>query len=69
MDHLHELAQGAKQAARQLALYDTKTKNNALRAIADGLEANCEAILDANAHDVEMPGPMACAKPWWTAYS
>lgn len=53
MDHLHELAQGAKQAARQLALYDTKTKNNALRAIADGLEANCEAILDANAHDVE----------------
>lgn len=52
MDHLLELAQGAKDAARQLALYDTETKNKALHAIADALERSCAAILAANAQDV-----------------
>ena len=52
-DHLHQLAGRAKEAAWQLALYDTETKNKALLAIAQGLEENIPAILEANARDVE----------------
>ena len=52
-DHLHQLAGRAKEAARQLALYDTEQKNRALLAIAQVLEDNISAILAANARDVE----------------
>lgn len=52
-DHLHQLAKQAKEAARQLALYDTEQKNRALLAIAQALENNIPAILAANARDVE----------------
>ena len=52
-DHLHQLAKQAKEAARQLALYDTEQKNRALLAIAQALEDNIPAILAANARDVE----------------
>ncbi len=52
-DHLHQLAKQAKEAARQLALYDTEQKNRALLAIAQALEGNIPAILAANARDVE----------------
>ena len=52
-DHLHQLAKPAKEAARQLALYDTEQKNRALLAIAQALEDNIPAILAANAWDVE----------------
>lgn len=52
-DHLHQLAKQAKEAARQLALYDTEQKNRALLAIAQTLEDNIPAILAANARDVE----------------
>ena len=48
-DHLHQLAKQAKEAARQLALYDTEQKNRALLAIAQALEDNIPAILAANA--------------------
>lgn len=52
-DHLHQLAKQAKEAARQLALYDTEQKNRTLLAIAQALEDNIPAILAANARDVE----------------
>lgn len=52
-DHLHQLAKQAKEATRQLALYDTEQKNRALLAIAQALEDNIPAILAANARDVE----------------
>lgn len=52
-DHLHQLAKQAKEAARQLALYDTEQKNRALLAIAQALEDNIPAILAANVRDVE----------------
>ena len=52
-DHLLQLAKQAKEAARQLALYDTEQKNRALLAIAQALEDNIPAILAANARDVE----------------
>lgn len=52
MEHLHQMALQANQAARQLALYDTETKNRALLAIAQALEDNMASILSANARDV-----------------
>ena len=47
---LLERARGAKGA---MALADTETKNRALLAMADALEADREAILAANAQDLE----------------
>ena len=43
----------ARQAARRLAALDTRTKNRALRTIADRLLANQATILAANVRDVE----------------
>jgi glutamate-5-semialdehyde dehydrogenase len=43
----------AKRAARRLATLDTDTKNAALEAIADAVEARTEEILDANRADSE----------------
>ena len=52
MDHLHELARQAKEAAGKLALYDTATKNRGLEAIALALEARQGEILEANGRDM-----------------
>ena len=43
----------AKTASRQLALLDTATKNRAVLAIADALEASADQIIEANARDLE----------------
>src|SRR4051794_14489003 len=48
-----DLARAAKAAARRLAQVDSATKNRALLAIADALEARTPEILDANARDLE----------------
>ena len=52
MDHLHELARQAKEAAGKLALYDTATKNRGLETIALALEARQGEILEANGRDM-----------------
>ena len=43
----------AKQAARRLAATDSATRDGALHAIADALQARTEEILEANARDME----------------
>ncbi|MFY9487521.1 MAG: glutamate-5-semialdehyde dehydrogenase [Solirubrobacterales bacterium] len=43
----------AKAASRELAVLDTETKNAALNAIADALDANAEQIIAANERDLE----------------
>ena len=48
-----DLALAAKAAARRLAAVDSATKNGALTAIADALEARLAEILSANALDLE----------------
>ena len=48
-----EILQQAKAAAPDLALLSTEEKNRALLAIADALESATDAILAANALDVE----------------
>jgi glutamate-5-semialdehyde dehydrogenase len=46
-------ARAAREAARQLALCSTRTKNEALQQMARGLEEKTAAILDANRSDLE----------------
>ena len=46
-------ARDAREAARQLALCSTRTKNEALQQMAHGLEEKTAAILDANRGDLE----------------
>ena len=48
-----ELLRRAKAAKGAMAGADTETKNRALRAMADELEAGCAAILAANALDLQ----------------
>src|SRR6188472_4242567 len=48
-----ELCRAAKAAARILAGTDSATKDRALRAMADALEARTGEILEANARDLE----------------
>lgn len=48
-----EILQLAKKAAPALVLLDTDTKNQALRYMAEALEASCKDILAANALDME----------------
>src|SRR3954467_6669649 len=48
-----DLALAAKAAARRLATVDSATKDTALLAIADALEARLPEILAANARDLE----------------
>src|SRR6476646_7837335 len=48
-----ELARAAKAAARRLAAVPSATKDAALLAIADALEARTPEILEANALDLE----------------
>jgi len=46
-------AERAKRASSQLIGLSTETKNKALLAMADGLEAGCQRILDANRADMD----------------
>jgi glutamate-5-semialdehyde dehydrogenase len=48
-----EICAAAKQASRRLAAVPTSVKDEALEAIAVALEAQADAILEANAQDVE----------------
>ncbi|MGZ8647259.1 MAG: glutamate-5-semialdehyde dehydrogenase [Solirubrobacteraceae bacterium] len=48
-----DLCRAAKRAARMLATIDSATKNGALLAMADALEARTAEILEANARDLE----------------
>jgi glutamate-5-semialdehyde dehydrogenase len=48
-----DLCLRAREAARLLAATDTATKDRALHAIADALEARTDEILEANARDLE----------------
>ncbi len=48
-----DLARAAKAAARRLAAVDSATKDRALQAIADALQARTPEILEANARDLE----------------
>src|SRR5215207_8755527 len=48
-----DLARAAKAAARELAALDSGTKDRALLAVADALEARTDEILEANARDLE----------------
>lgn len=51
--YIEDMAKRGKKAARQMALVDTNTKNNALILCASMLEANSENILKANNIDME----------------
>ena len=48
-----EILRGAKSATRALSLLSTEEKNQALLAMADALEENTDAILEANDADIE----------------
>jgi len=48
-----DVARRARAAGRRLAAVDTRTKDAALRAIADALPARAAEILEANARDLE----------------
>src|SRR5215218_3928815 len=48
-----DLCRAARDASRSLAALDSDTKNAALHAIADALEARTPEILEANARDME----------------
>ena len=48
-----DLCRAAKAAARRLAVLDSATKDRALLAVADALEARTAEILEANARDLE----------------
>src|SRR3954454_14658564 len=48
-----DLCRAARDASRALAALDSDTKNAALHAIADALEARTPEILEANARDME----------------
>ena len=54
MTDLNAMGAAARAAARQLATLTTARKNDALRAIADELEARGDNAIVQNEHDIEM---------------
>lgn len=50
---VYDMCRGAKAASLKLAGLDCDTKNKAIAAIADALQANAEAIVEANRMDLE----------------
>jgi glutamate-5-semialdehyde dehydrogenase len=48
-----DVCRAAKRASRELARLDTGTKDRALNAIADAVEARADEVLEANARDME----------------
>ena len=57
------MGRAAQAAARRLALLSTEQKNAALLALADALEEDAEAILQANALDVAAGGEKGLSDP------
>jgi glutamate-5-semialdehyde dehydrogenase len=53
LEEIRQKGERARQAARRLATLDTRTKNRALKAIAEVLVARQDAILAANRRDLE----------------
>ena len=53
---VHDICRAAKAASRVLATVDSATKDRALLAMADALEARTPEILEANARDLEAGG-------------
>ncbi len=51
-EEIQTLCDNAGAAAASLALADTKTKNDALLAIADAIEKNADRIIEANKEDI-----------------
>ncbi|HWP24036.1 MAG TPA: gamma-glutamyl-phosphate reductase, partial [Candidatus Binatia bacterium] len=51
-----ELGKRAKAAARRLARLSSGEKNRALRLMADGLESQATALLEANRRDLDAAG-------------
>ncbi|MBE9128424.1 MULTISPECIES: glutamate-5-semialdehyde dehydrogenase [unclassified Coleofasciculus] len=60
---LRTIAQATRQAARQLAVLSTEAKNQAIEAIAQGLEAATADILAANVADCQGAEADGIAKP------
>ncbi|MBX3327386.1 MAG: glutamate-5-semialdehyde dehydrogenase [Nitrospira sp.] len=56
VDYVVDLVSKAKQAARRLAALPTSTKNKALLAMADALEAKSDDLMRANERDLEAFG-------------
>ncbi len=56
VDYVVDLVSKAKQAARRLASLPTSTKNQALLAMADALEAKSDDVMRANERDLEAFG-------------
>ena len=52
-EQVHEAARRARVAARTLATLNTATKNRALHAAADSVLASADAVLAANAGDLD----------------
>src|SRR5690242_5273231 len=52
-EQVHDAARRARVAARELATFSTDTKNSALHAAADNVLASADAVLAANAGDLE----------------
>lgn len=52
-DYMHNIGVQAREASRAMASADTNTKNTALHAIADAIEAEQANLLAANAKDLE----------------
>jgi glutamate-5-semialdehyde dehydrogenase len=54
LEQMETLARAAREASRQLARLTTQEKDQALRAMADGLEAATDALVEANRKDLEV---------------
>lgn len=52
-DYINKLGQQARQAAKALAGASTSQKNTALTVAARALRQHCQALVEANTHDVE----------------
>src|SRR5438093_12862836 len=55
-DYIEELVKQARSAAGRLAILSTAVKDQALLAMADGLEAKVEEILASNEQDLDAVG-------------
>ena len=55
-DYIEELVKQARSAAGRLAILSTAVKDQALLAMADGLEAKVEEILSSNEQDLDAVG-------------
>ena len=63
-----EICAAAKRASRALATVPTSIKDQALEAIAVALESQADAILEANARDLEAARERDYPPPSWTSW-